>query len=37
MIRASTPNPIYDLFPPKSSRLHHAESEREGLALLDAS
>src|SRR3954447_19911012 len=35
-IRAGTPAPILDLRPPSSARFITPESEREGLALLDA-
>ncbi len=34
LIRASSANPIYDLFPPKSATFITPESERDGLALL---
>lgn len=34
LIRASSVNPIYDLFPPKSASFITPESERDGLALL---
>jgi len=34
MIRVGNPNPIFDLFPPKSGWFITKESEREGLALL---
>jgi hypothetical protein len=35
MIRVGQPNPIYNLFPPKTARFVTGESEREGRALLE--
>lgn len=35
LIRATSANPIYDLFPPKSARYITGESEAEGLAVLN--
>ncbi len=35
LIRAGRPNPIHDLFPPESAEFISAESESEGLALLE--
>ncbi|MBI3664666.1 MAG: DUF1501 domain-containing protein [Acidobacteria bacterium] len=34
LIRAGSPNPIYDLFPPETARFITAESEAAGLSLL---
>ncbi len=36
MIRAGTPNPIYDLFPPKNTKFITAESEKDTFAELEA-
>ena len=36
MIRAGTPNPIYDLFPPKNTKFITAESEKDTFAELAA-
>src|SRR5882724_10598833 len=35
LIRASSANPIYDLFPPKEARFITPQADRDGLALLD--
>jgi hypothetical protein len=34
LIRASSPNPIYDLFPPKSATYINSNSEKDSLAVL---